>query len=154
MVVASKMDCRDEATSRALEITLETPSVRSWSNAPDAFSLVWSSAIINLLMNGWDYIVFKTIRQRVILCHVPSPLSEGQWSQFNRVIGRPTLRHVTSRSWSSITIDQRLQIARRRVVTDVLIINWKFDFKLEKSIFNSGKSLKIKKNSEKIQKNP
>ena len=46
------MDCQDEATSRALEVTYETSSVGSLSNASDAFSSVLISAVITLLMNG------------------------------------------------------------------------------------------------------
>ena len=45
------MDRRDFAMSRALEVTLETSSVQSLSNALDAFSSVLILAVITLLIN-------------------------------------------------------------------------------------------------------
>ena len=66
------------------------------------------SDVITLLMNGWDYIVFKMILQRVILRHVPLPLSDDRRSRFNRVIEHSTLCQVIYRSWLSIAIDRTL----------------------------------------------
>ena len=54
MAVGSKIDARDFATSHTLEVTRETPSIGSWSNASDAFSSVLISADMTPLINGWD----------------------------------------------------------------------------------------------------
>ena len=55
----------------------------------------------------------------------PTPLSEDQRSWFNRVIGRPTVRHIISYSWSSIVIDRMLQTAPRQLRANN---KWKIQF--------------------------
>ena len=120
----SEMDRRDEATSHALEITLETPSIWSWSNTPDTFLSILISAVITLLMNDWDYIVFKTIHRRVMMRHIPLHLSDDRRSWFNRAIGRSTCCHIVDRDWSSIVIDQMLQIASRHLRANNKLKNW------------------------------
>ena len=89
----------------------------------------------------------KMIFDESNLATYPHVLSEDRRSRFNCTIRRPTMRHVALRPWSSIAIDQTLQIAPRHLRAINNMKNW---FKLEKLIFNSRKSLKIQKNSEKI----
>ena len=48
------MDRQDFAMLRALDITPETSSIRSCSNALDAFTSVLISVVITLLMNDCD----------------------------------------------------------------------------------------------------
>ena len=53
------MDRRDFATVRALEVTLETPSVRSRSNSLDAFLSVLISAVVTPHINNSYLIILK-----------------------------------------------------------------------------------------------
>ena len=85
------------------------------------------------------------IRWQIRMRHVPPRLSEDQQLQFNHTIGRPTMRHVTSRLWSSIAIDQTLKIASSLLCANH---NPKIRFLIPKN------PEKFIKNSEKIQKNP
>ena len=55
----------------------------------------------------------KMIPDKLDHATYPAPLGEDGRSRFNHTIRRPTLRHVTSHSWSSIPIDRTLQIAPR-----------------------------------------
>ena len=52
MAIRSQIDRRDFATSRALEVTLETPSIGSCSYASDTFSSVLISPVITPQING------------------------------------------------------------------------------------------------------
>ena len=132
MAAGSEMDHRDEATSRALEITVETPSVWSLIKHSRCVFADLISAVITLLMNGLDYIIFKMIRRQVILRHVPPPLSDDQRSWFNCAIGRPTLRHISSRPWSPMAVDRMLQIAPHHLCA---INNLQIRFKIRKFDF-------------------
>ena len=79
----------------------------------------------------------------------PYALSEDRRSQFNRAIGRPMLRHVTSHLWSSIAIDRTVQIALCHLRAYKILKN---QFLIRK-IYYPEKFQKILKNSSKIQKN-
>ena len=93
-------------------------------------------------------IEIKTIPSESDHATYPTPLSEDQRSRFNRVIGRPTVRHIIFYSWSSIVIDRMLLIAPRQLRANN---KWKNQFKLENLIFHSKKSLKFIQNSEKFR---
>ena len=88
-----------------------------------------------------DLIIYITIRRRIVLRHIPPLLKWRSRVMIFCTTQTPLMLQSHLLHWP---FDRdAIGRSRSRHVTCALKINWNFDFKLEKSIFNSRKSLEI-----------